>query len=207
VTLLTSQNRILPILIVGAGGHACVVADALLAAGNQIIGFTDTSVEVGKEIFQGLRVLGCDDIIKEYALNEIEVAIGIGFLPGNNIRYKVFNKVKRWGFTVKSVQHPSSIIASEVILAEGSQIMAGSIVQAKASIGKNVIVNTGAKIDHDTIVGDHTHIAPGATICGGVKIGENCFVGAGSTVIQGRSLSRNAVIAAGTIISKSILDA
>ena len=201
---MTSQPRKLPVIIIGAGGHACVVADALLTAGNQILGFTDTSVEVGKEMFQGLRVLGCDDIIKEYAPNEIEVAIGIGFLPGNNIRYKVFNKVKGWGFTVKSVQHPSAIIGNEVILAEGSQIMAGGIVQPKAFIGKNVIVNTGAKIDHDTIVGDHSHVAPGATICGGVEIGANCFVGAGSIVIQGRSLSSNAVVAAGAIISKNI---
>ena len=203
-TSLTSQSRKLPVVIVGAGGHACVVADALLAAGNQILGFTDISVEVGTEIFQGLKVLGCDDIINEYDPNEIEVAIGIGFLPGNNIRSKVFNKVKKWGFTVKSVQHPSSIIGREVILAEGSQIMAGGIVQPKVFIGKNVIVNTGAKIDHDTIVGNHSHIAPGATICGGVEIGANCFVGAGSIVIQGRSLSSNAVVAAGTMISKNI---
>ena len=51
-----------PVLIIGAGGHAKVLADALLASGRQVLGFVESSAKDGHqaEVLPGLLVLGTD---------------------------------------------------------------------------------------------------------------------------------------------------
>ncbi len=195
----------LPVMIIGSGGHACVVADALNVSGCSIVGFTDSQIAVGTNILVGLSVLGNDNILSDYKADSLNVAIGVGFMPGNNTRFEIFHRLKKEGFFIKSVIHPSSVIGSQVTIQEGAQIMAGAILQPRAVIGVNVIVNTGARIDHDSIIGDHSHIAPGVTVCGGVTIGKNCFVGAGATIIHGIDVGDNVVIAAGATVYNDIL--
>jgi len=195
----------IPIIIIGAGGHASVVADTLRACGDSILGFTDIKIQPGTPIIGNICVLGTDDLLSEYDPQEIKVAIGIGYLPGQNHRRKIFHALKDQNHIIKSLIHPSAIIGQQVDLQEGSQVMAGTVVQPRATIGKNVIINTGARIDHDSTIGDHSHIAPGVTVCGDVSIGRNCFVGAGATIIHGINIGENAIIAAGVTAYKDIL--
>lgn len=80
--------------------------------------------------------------------------------------------------------HPKASVSPSASIGEGTVIMAGAIVQAGASIGKHVIVNTGARIDHDCVIGDYAHIAPGVVLCGGVVVEEGAQVGCGVAVAQ-----------------------
>lgn len=196
---MSNENKV-PVIVIGAGGHAVVVADALLAAGTPLLGFADISIPVGEEFFNGVKILGDDDIFQHYNPQNVTVAIGIGFMPGSQAHHKICQKMKAMGFTIASIVHPSAIVGRDVRLKEGSQLMAGVIIQPRAVIGENVILNTGARIDHDSIIGDYSHIAPGATICGDVKVGDGCFIGAGATVIQGITIGDKAVIAAGVTV-------
>lgn len=75
--------------------------------------------------------------------------------------------------------HPFTYVSKSASFGEGTVIMAGAIVQARAKIGRHCIINTGATVDHDCVVGDYTHIAPGAHLCGGVIVGEGALVGVG----------------------------
>ena len=66
------------IVIVGAGGHGAVIADALLAAGAEVLGFTDTdSARHGRRVC-GLPVLGDDSVLQEHAPESLLLANGIG---------------------------------------------------------------------------------------------------------------------------------
>lgn len=193
-----------PFVIIGAGGHARVAGDACLSSGAKVLGFTDTSLNKGTEVVSDLNVLGQDDVLKEFDRVDVYVTIGIGILPGADIRQRAYERVREWGYMMPPIKHRSAIIGLDVLVAEGAHVMAGCILQPKVTIGHNTIVNTKVSIDHDTVVGDHCHIAPGATVCGGVTIGNNVFVGAGATIIQGVQIADGAVIAAGAVITEDV---
>ncbi len=191
-----------PVIIIGAGGHAKVLVNALKLSGRKIIGLTDNQ-KIGTVL--GIPILGEDEIINHYNFQEIELVNGIGMLPKSDTRQRVFLKSKEKGYVFAIVIHPSAVISEDVGLQEGVQIMAGAVLQPSVTIGENTIINTSASIDHDCHIGAHCHIAPGVTLSGGVKIDDGSFVGVGSAIIQGIHLQKNAMIPAGMIVRKNVM--
>jgi UDP-perosamine 4-acetyltransferase len=190
-------------IIIGAGGHAKVVADAIIYAGGVVEGFLDPNIEIGKTILDQ-AVLGGDDYLNNIVIEEFHLANGIGTTPtkvnvGNEIRKKIFKKYFEKGFSFPPIIHSSASVSKYSELGDGVQIMAGAIVQPSVKIGKNTIINTKSSIEHDCVIGDDCHIAPAATLCGGVTVGDNCFIGAGAIIYPGRQVKSGSVIAAGFI--------
>lgn len=164
------------IIILGAGGHAKVCAEALRSQRRGIVfEFRTTDFPIDERD---------------------EFVIGIGNLP---VRRQIFDEYMRAGRTILSAIHLKTIIANDVELGDALQLMAGAIIQPGCKIGDNVIINTGASVDHDCTVGDHVHIAPGAVLCGEVTVGDMAFVGAGAIVPEGRKIPAYAFVPAGTI--------
>jgi UDP-perosamine 4-acetyltransferase len=194
------------IILVGAGGHAKVVLDTLRAAGFEVTGVVDPAFVGATSFWRKLPVLGGDEDLLDLEPNEIELVNGLGSLPGEVLRRQIFQKFKLAGYTFRSFSHPSAIIGSGVDLQEGAQLMAGTIVQADSVIGRNSIVNTGARIDHDCQIGSNVHIAPGAVISGGVCIGDGTHIGTGASVIQGITLGKDVVVGAGTVVVRNVPD-
>jgi len=194
----------LPVIIVGAGGHARVLIDTLVKNSIPILGLTDNKPEqVGRKVL-GLTVIGSDDEILQYSPESVHLVNGLGAIKSTNRRRSLYEKFKEMGYTFASVVHPSTVLARDVHLAEGVQIMAGVIIQTSSSIGENSIINTGATVDHDCVIGAHVHLAIGVTISGGVFIGQGTFVGASATVIQNISIGENVTIAAGAVVIDNI---
>jgi len=192
-----------PVIIVGAGGHAKVVADVLKLSGRDILGFTTPDLKVGTS-FLGKKILGDDSIINKYLPNDIDLVNGIGALPKNNLRWKLSSILRTKGYKFVTVIHPNALIASDVSLDEGVQIMAGVIIQSGTEIGKDCIINTGVLLDHDCRVEANCHLAPGVICSGNVSIGEGTHLGTGVSVIQNISIGSNSVIAAGSTIYKDV---
>lgn len=192
------------IVLVGAGGHAKVVLDALRASGLEVSGVVDPALANNLSVWRDLPVMGSDQDLLRLPPDEVELVNGLGSLPGQSLRRQIFEKFISAGFTFRSVSHPSAIIGSGVQLHEGTQLMAGTIVQADCIIGRNTILNTGARIDHDCDIGAEVHIAPGAVISGGVRIGEGVHIGTGASVIQGIKLGAGAVIGAGAVVVRDV---
>jgi UDP-perosamine 4-acetyltransferase len=192
-----------PILILGAGGHAKVIAEVLIKSGKEILGFVAPEIKKGSKYFN-LDVLGDDSVLASYNPEEVLLANGVGALPNNTLRRQLAINMRQQGYRFATVIHPDSIVASDVYLDDGVQIMAGVVIQPSVSVGKDTIVNTGALIDHDCTIAEDCHIAPGVTLCGGVDIKSNVYVGAGATILQGISVGKNSILAAGSIIYKDI---
>jgi len=192
----------LPILILGTGGHARVVADALLCNGQQIQGFLDPVPQFTE--WRDIPYLGTDDILSSFSPDTVRLANGVGSVPFTDTRSRVTEKYENAGFSFCRVIHPSAIIAADTKLAEGVQILAGAIIQTGAVLGKHVIINTGARIDHDCAIDGFCHIAPGATLCGSVRLAQRVHIGAGATIIQEIDVGADTVIGAGTTITQSI---
>jgi sugar O-acyltransferase (sialic acid O-acetyltransferase NeuD family) len=192
------------LIIIGAGGHAGPVIDALRSMGEVLIGMTDPR---GSGAKGSIPVLGTDEVIKP---NDI-LANGLGnkatkHSSGLGRRKAVFVQFRKMGCKFPAIIHKTAYVSDEAVVYDGAQIMAGAIVQYGAKVGKNSIVNTRAVIEHNACVGNHCHIAPGAVLCGGVVLGHEVHIGAGAIVLQGKVIGNGAIIAAGAVVTRDVLD-
>lgn len=190
------------LVIVGAGGHGKVLADALMAGGKVVTGFVDTDPTLhGGHVF-GIRVLGGDDALEAgwHLVN------GIGSVGSTQARRRIDRLFAGRGFQFQTVVHPGAILAREVFLGEGCQILAGAVLQPDVVLGRAVIVNTKASVDHDCHLADFVHVAPGATLSGGVQVGEGSHIGTGAVVIEGIRIGAGCVVAAGAVVVEDVPD-
>ncbi|WP_274362523.1 acetyltransferase [Paenibacillus thermotolerans] len=193
-----------PLVLLGGGGHAKVVAETALSQGNTIIGYTDLELRPDMTRMFGLRYLGTDEIFACEGVTDIYLLNGMGSVGKSLIRAELFVDFNRKGYKFATVVHSSAIVSPRSNISEGVQIMAGAVIQSGTVIGRNSIVNTGSKVDHDCRIGEHVHIAPGVTICGNVTVGDRVHIGAGSTVIQGITIGENSIVGAGAVILNDI---
>lgn len=189
--------------ILGAGGHASVLADILLENGEPLSGYVNHA-EVTEHPILGKLAHLTDDMLLEPGSGRPCLINGVGMLPGQELRKTLFIKFSEAGFDFKSVIAKGAIISSYASLDIGVQAMNGVIVNCGARVAANSILNTGAIIEHDTHIGRHCHIAPGVTISGGVTIGDNVHIGTGASIIQGLTIGSGAVIAAGAVVNKNV---
>jgi len=193
-----------PILVLGAGGHAKVLIDALKLRCIEILGLIEQEAPTTSPYVLGLPIIGDHNKVFQYKPESILLVNGLG-TTGNTDRRKIlFLQFKNRGYKFSQVIHPSAVIGSEVELCEGAQIMAGAVIQAGARVGVNSIINTHASIDHDCVIGDHVHIAPGVALSGGVHIGNGCHIGTGATIIQNIHVGDNSLIGAGALVNHNI---
>ena len=205
------MNRVgekeLPIVVLGGGGHAKVLLELMRVQQQyEIIGISvpDKS-DKSEDCLLGYPVVGGDDeVIQRYQPTDILLVNALGSTRQPLQRKLIYEKFKQKGYQFATLIHPSAIIASDVEIGEGAQIMAGAIVQPGCRIGENVIINTRASVDHDCVINDHVHLSPGVVLTGNVHVGETTHVGAGAIIIQGITIGEQSLVAAGAVVISDV---
>lgn len=192
------------VLVIGAGGHAHVIADILLQmkpsnAGLELIGYLDDNPDLIGQRIQGLPILGSLTCLPATAHDAVIVAIG-----DNAIRCRVFSALEQNGESFVTACHPSAVVAPDVQIGPGTAICAGVVVNPGSVIGSNVILNTGCTADHHNRIEDHAHIAPGVHLGGEVSVGEGALVGIGATVIPRRRIGAWTVVGGGALVRSDL---
>ena len=182
--------------VFGVGGHSKVVINAAKLSGITISNLFDDNPMTHNTELCGIKVIG--SIVDSIGGNAI-IAIG-----DNKIRQKISSIFTQQNW--QTVIHPSAIISTDVLIGEGSVIMAGAIIQPDTRIGKHVIINTGASIDHDCCIGNYVHISPKVTLSGDVYVGDGAHIGVGACVIPGIRIGKWAIIGAGSVIIRDVPD-
>ncbi|PSJ45305.1 shikimate dehydrogenase [Zobellella endophytica] len=193
-----------PLILLGGGGQAAVLAEILRQANRDIIALVSPDSVAGRPGLSGIPVLTRDDEVFLYSADRIRLVNGVGMIPGKILRKRLFASFRQQGYRFASVIAPSAIISSSVTLGEGVQIMPGAIVNAGAVIGDNTIINSGAVVEHDCHIGAHNHVAPGAVLSGQVTTGDGVHIGTGASIIQGVSIGAEAVVAAGAMLNRHL---
>ncbi len=180
------------IAIVGAGGHAKVVISTAIAAGYAIAGVFDDRQDLwGREVL-GHRVDGPAEAASGCSCDAAIVAIG-----QNADRRAVAGRLQiPWATLI----HPSAVVCSPDLLAEGTVVFAHAVLQPDSRVGCHVIINTGASVDHDCDIGDYVHIAPGVRLGGNVRLGSDCLMGIGAIAAPGTSIGALSVVGAGSVV-------
>ncbi len=187
-------------VVVGAGGHARVVMDALLScehAQNSYV-FADDDVAL-----HGVEMLGIAVLVASTQLVQIgtrfHVAVGV-----NQTREMLFHRCVDSGGIPFTVTHPHACVSQFANVSEGCFVAARAVVAPASIIGVGVIINHSAVVDHDCRIGDFSHVAPGATLSGGVVLGRSVLVGAGARVLPGITIGAEAVIGAGAVVTADV---
>lgn len=191
--------------IIGAGGHAKVVLDALQQKispvdylHTQILFYSDYFEENNDSyVLPGYPVVGKVSTVfnRVFCGDSFIVAFG-----DNRKRIDILEKLKSFGLLPMTVIHPKANISSHCEIGSGSVVMAGATIQACAKIGLGSIINTGATVDHDCVLEKGVHICPGAHLAGDVRVGECTQIGIGASVKQGIRIGPYNTVGAGAAV-------
>jgi UDP-perosamine 4-acetyltransferase len=198
------MNR--PVIVIGAGGHAKVLVDAMLLAGVEILGLLDCNAKQAPEVVLGVPVLGDESLLEEHHPDSVLLVNAVGSVMNLQARRSVYEKWRSRGYEFTAVAHPGAIVSEDAEVSAGVQVLAGAVVGPGSFVGENTIVNTNAVVDHDCWIGAHCHIAPGAALSGGVVVGVQTHVGVGSSVIQNIRLGGECLVAAGAVVVQDVPD-
>jgi sugar O-acyltransferase (sialic acid O-acetyltransferase NeuD family) len=190
------------LIIIGAGGHGAVVAEAADAADKwtEII-FLDDG-EIAPSVV-GFHFAGTVDKLDALAVENSEVVVAIG---DNRRRLELCDEISGKGFEIATVIHPKACISASATIAPGTVVFAGAIVNARAKLGRSCIINTGATVDHDCVVGDGVHISPGVNVAGDVSVGDCTWLGIGSAIREGLRIGQNVIVGVGAAVVSDIVD-
>lgn len=193
------------LLVLGFGGHAKSVVDAIESMHSyKIAGFISKKEDFGKE-YRGYHVIGCDeDLASFYQSGITNAVIAIGYLGHSSLRDKLCETLQNIGYTLPPIVDASAIVASDVTVCEGVFVGKGAVINSAAVLHPHCIINTRAIVEHDCIIGAFSHIAVNATLCGQVSISDHVFIGANATILQEKHIASNCIIGANALIYKNI---
>jgi sugar O-acyltransferase (sialic acid O-acetyltransferase NeuD family) len=183
--------------VIGAGGHAAVVAEIAAILGWRVVGFVDDNLELAGTKVLDWNVLGGRENVPHGA----SVVAGIGH---NVVRGRLIDEAERAGWELPVLVHPSAVISPSAVIGCGTVVVAQAVVNARSRIGRGCILNTSCSVDHDCDIGDAAHIAPGCRLAGSVTVGDRTLVGVGSCVRPGITIGADCLIGAGSTVVKDI---
>lgn len=188
------------LLVVGAGGHGRVVADAAMSSGVwNAIAFIDDRTDVTSVL--GCPIVGtCADLERLRTQYEA-VAVGIGQV---HRRLELLDRCEEIGFRLPCIVHATAAVSNFAAMANGCVVFAHSAVNPGAVLGRGCIVNTGATVDHDCELGEGVHVCPGVHCAGSVSIGPRSWIGIGSCVKQGVRIGSDVTVGAGAAVVSDV---
>lgn len=190
------------LLILGASGHARVVAETALLSGitNDLAFIDDANKSVDKWPLIGNLEFALEASTKKEFQNAF-VAIG-----NSKVRAKWLHKLMETGYNLPPIIHPHSWISPSSTIGNGTAVLANAIIQANVVIGKGCILNTSSSVDHDCVIGNYVHISPGAHLAGNVTIGNESQIGIGASIIQNTRIGIGVTVGAGAAVIRELPD-
>lgn len=193
------------LLVVGAGGHARELLDAVAAVNAvapafELVGaLDDDPAKLGADI-HGVRVIGDTAGDAPFAA-QVELALGIG---SSAVRARLARRLAERGARFATVVHPRATIGARVELGDGAYVAAGAVLTTDVVVGAHAHVNVAATVSHDCVLGAFSTIGPGSHLAGGVRVGDGCDLGVGVCAIPGVRLGAWSIVGAGTVVTRDV---
>lgn len=196
------------LLLLGAGGHARVVAETALATGRfSRIAFLDDRCTGPAQLPDqlGWPVIGPFAAALDPQIRQ-ELPAALVVIGNAAVRLKWLPRLAAAGYELPVLIHPTAWVSPSAQLGSGSVVFAQAAIQAQAVIGSGAILNTGCSVDHDAQLGDGVHICPGARLAGEVQVGDRSWIGIGSSVIQQIRIGANVTVGSGAAVVRDLPD-
>ena len=151
------------LLIVGAGSFSTEVKELAQLLGYDDIVFLDDDPAQAYCV----PVVGTTADIK--ALRS-RYDLAIVALGDNANRIKFHHELKRYGYRIPVLVHPTAYISPDAELSPGCIIRTNVVVSSFAKVGEASILNVGSLIDHHVTIGAGCHILMGAVVRNMAKV-------------------------------------
>lgn len=192
------------LLILGAGGHGRVVADAAICSAQpwaEIAFLDDRYPALARS---GLwPVVGRFEELARFAGHYDACIAAVG---DAGLRLRLLDRAAAAGFAISSVVHRGATLSEHAAVAPGSMLAAGAVVSIGAIVARGCIINTGASVDHDCRLAEGVHVCPGAHLAGGVEIGARTWFGIGAVARQGVRIGADVTVGAGAVCLEDVRD-
>jgi sugar O-acyltransferase (sialic acid O-acetyltransferase NeuD family) len=184
-----------PILIVGGGGLGKMCIEIIRSMGGYTIaGIVDANFPVGHDVL-GVQVIGSDQEASIWRKQGVMFGCNaVGAVTVPSPREAVYKRLKKTGFLLPNLIHPTAEVSPSAHLGDGCIIEANAVIGPAAHIGNDSIINTSAVVSHDCHLGDHVHVAPGAIVAGDVTIGNRTVIGIGVTIHMGVTIGSDVLV-------------
>jgi len=191
----------------GATGQAKVLRECLKLSGIKLVSLFDNNESL---------VAPFDDVPLYFGKKELEAWITerklnnpVGFLVAiggdkGKDRIEIQEYLESYGLIALIAKHPTAVIADNVKIGSGSQILANSTLCVETTIGRGCIVNTGAIVDHECYLYDGVHVCPGATLAGCVLVEPYSMIGTGAVVLPRIRIGKGAIVGAGAVVIEDV---
>lgn len=187
------------LVIIGAGGFAKSIIDALNTNQYELIGFID-SYKTGTH--QGYKIL-TNSISDLKDKEKYLFFIGIG---EPSIREYYYNELKKYNLNLATIIDKTAILSRNIKIGKGVFIGKMVIVNADAILQDNVVLNTRSLIEHGNHIGEHTNVSTNSVLNGDVIVGNKTFIGS-SAVVNGQiKIGSNSIIGSGSVVIRDIED-
>ncbi|MBM4357059.1 MAG: acetyltransferase [Deltaproteobacteria bacterium] len=191
----------LPLILVGGGEHAGVIAELARVLGSwTLLGFVAPVESSDARQRLDLPYLGDDDILP--TLTDATLVLGVGARGVSPLRERITERIGRRAWA--SLIHPRAWVAPSAQVEAGAIVMAGALVQTSARLGAHALVNTGAIAEHDVVLEPFVQIGPGAVLGGGVRVERGAFVGLGATIRDHVTIGAGATVAMGAVVVQDV---
>jgi acetyltransferase EpsM len=188
---------VIPLWVLGSGGHARVVIDTAQQAGMfEVRGVFDDGVTAGVTSVDGLPVLGTitPEALTAHGVDRAVIAIG-------DARERARIAARLDGIvTWATVVHPRAYVAPGACIDAGTVVFAMAVVQPGTRVGVHAVLNTACSVDHDNAIDDFVQIGPGAHLGGAVEVSKGAFVGTGASVRPGAKIGAWTTVGAGAAV-------
>lgn len=198
------KNKKRPIVLIGGGGHAAVLADILLCQKRHIIALISLDDCSQRSVLKQLPQLFSDEDIHKFPPKDVVLVMGIGIIPRSQVRKRLISHFEALGYVFETVVASNAYVSPHAKIKHGAQVLTNAVVHTGSIVHSHTIVNSGAVVEHDCEVGVGCHIAPNATLCGQVICGNDVFVGAGSVILNNLRLKSKSIVGAGVTLSRHI---
>jgi len=177
--------RTSPLVLVGGGGHASDVLQAVEAINEvrptyTVVGVLDDA-DVDRRRFAGRRVRHLGPI-DDVATIDAAYVLCLGW-PWT--RAAVAGRIGERARPAPPIVHPAADIGFGVELGPGSVVLGHAHLSPFVRLGCHSLVSYNASIGHDSVFGDCASVMPNAAVGGGVAGGHRVLVGAGAAVREG----------------------
>jgi sugar O-acyltransferase (sialic acid O-acetyltransferase NeuD family) len=192
------------LLVVGAGGHGRIVADAALESECwSAIAFFDNKYPELKNV-DGWPVIGKSSQLPNHQKRPHEALIVAIGDAGSRLEWASIAKAN--GFALATVIHPRAVVSRGASIAEGSVVLANAVVNTGAEAAMATIINSNATVEHDCQLRDGVHVCPATALAGNVMIGARSWIGIGSAIRQGIRIGKDVMVGAGSVVVRDLPD-
>lgn len=171
------------LMIMGNASYARMMKRYIdLASFGEVAAYVADAECIREKEIDRIPVLSLEEMRAGVSCEDVLLIMGIGYKKMGDIRKKVFEQCKSFGYRFANFIHPTAIIEKNVVMGEGNNILEGVILEESVVLGNANLLFGGSLIAHETTIGDYNTFSVKSVAAGCTTVGSHCFIGAAAAV-------------------------